>query len=431
MRRIISSLLLSATFLDAMSYATITGRLDDSAIYPATSHSFTVTVPDQYDASEPAALYLGLDGILCNAPDVIDTLIASGQMPVTIGVFLQPGVVKDSCGNILRYNRSNEFDAIDGTFARFLETELLPAVQTLKLDDGRQIKITENPDKRMIFGLSSGGIAAFAAAWNRPDLFRRVFSGCGTFVPMRGGNEIQALVRKHEPKPLKIFLQDGFSDSWNQLFGSWFAANAMLGTALEFAGYDCAFDWIEGDHSVRRATEIFTDVMTWIWTDFQSPVKSGKTGIDMLRQLLIEDSDWIKTDRQIHADTAATYPDRTMRAYRDKNSDWVRQQLFDNDGKAYADQRFYWLHSPHNNLLKTGGMSFDGDGNLWVLTDAGLQICDQNGRVRAILSLPHDFDVSTSGIIISDGMVEINGYVRALNAKSPVVGVRPDSQGQG
>ncbi len=177
MRRIISSLLLSATFLDAMSYATITGRLDDSAIYPATSHSFTVTVPDQYDASEPAALYLGLDGILCNAPDVIDTLIASGQMPVTIGVFLQPGVVKDSCGNILRYNRSNEFDAIDGTFARFLETELLPAVQTLKLDDGRQIKITENPDKRMIFGLSSGGIAAFAAAWNRPDLFRRVFSG--------------------------------------------------------------------------------------------------------------------------------------------------------------------------------------------------------------------------------------------------------------
>lgn len=191
-------------------HITLCDTLRGSAIYPATTHTFKVTVPDSYDGKSPARLYLGLDGILCNAPEVLDQLMYEGVLEPTIAVFLQPGVVYSEDGSVLSYNRSNEFDATDGRFARFLAEELLPRVESLVTPDGRRLALASDPAGRMIFGLSSGGIAAFTAAWHRPDLFGKVFSGCGTFVPMRGGNDLQALVRKTEPRPLRIFLQDGF-----------------------------------------------------------------------------------------------------------------------------------------------------------------------------------------------------------------------------
>ncbi|MBQ2562206.1 MAG: hypothetical protein II559_02170, partial [Muribaculaceae bacterium] len=178
----------------------VKGELRESATYPGTTHSYEVWVPDQYDGSRPACLYVGLDGQLCNAVAVMDSLMTVGKMPVTIGVFLQPGVVKDAEGKVLRYNRSNEFDMTDGTFARFLETEVLPAVEGTVTADGRRVRLSPDGNDHMIFGLSSGGIAAFTAAWFRRDLFRRVFSGVGTFVSMRGGNDLQMWVRKREPQ---------------------------------------------------------------------------------------------------------------------------------------------------------------------------------------------------------------------------------------
>ncbi len=210
-------------------------------------------------------------------------------MPVTVQIYLEPGVVKNGRGDIVRYNRSNEFDAIDSRFADFLEQELLPAVERIAMNDGRRIRLSVNPAQRCVFGLSSGGIAAFTAAWHRPDLFGKVFSGCGTFVPMRGGNELQAIVRKHEPKPLRIFLQDGYQDTWNPLFGSWYEANRQLASALEFAGYDCAFDWAEGGHSVRRATEIFRRVMTWLW---RTDTVATTTSNNLLSEMLDGATDW-------------------------------------------------------------------------------------------------------------------------------------------
>ena len=236
-------------------------------LYPGTERTFQVYVPDQYDGTRDACLYVGLDGVLCNAPAVMDSLIDCGKMPVTIGVFLQPGTIKDAQGNVLRYNRSNEFDATDATFARFLETELLPEIEKMQTPEGKPIRLSHRGCDHMIFGLSSGGIAAFTAAWHRPDLFGRVFSGVGTFVAMRGGNDLQAIVRKSEPRPIKIFLQDGSNDAWNPLFGHWYEGNRMLATALEFAGYDCRFDWSDGAHNVKRSSEIFADVMTWMWSD--------------------------------------------------------------------------------------------------------------------------------------------------------------------
>ncbi|MDE6270660.1 MAG: lipid-A-disaccharide synthase N-terminal domain-containing protein, partial [Muribaculaceae bacterium] len=433
-RRAAAMCLLAAVGLSAQASTRIEFTLSDSDIYPGTTHDVIVTVPEAYSPDSAACLYVGLDGILCNAPAVIDSLIASGEMPVTIGVFVQPGVVRDAADNVLRYNRSNEFDATDGTFGRFLAEELLPAVEALTTEDGRPIVLSANPDDHMIFGLSSGGIAAFSAAWFYPGLFHRVFSGCGTFVPMRGGNDLQALVRKNEPKPLRVFLQDGFSDTWNPLFGSWYEANAMLGTALEFAGYDCSFDWQEGGHSVRRANEIFADVMRWMWRDYPAAIIPGKTQNDMLAPMLIEGETWqAAAPLDLGGTPSALYPDSTLAVRTEPDSNWLWQSLRDPaTGRYTSDQRFYWLHSPDNEVLTVGGMTFDSNGNLWVVTSAGLQICDQNGRVRAILDLPPGLDASLSCIRIeADGTVRLNGHARRLNVRPATPGVRPPSQGQG
>ena len=411
-------------------YSTVEGQLDGSTIYPGTIHTYILTIPE--GVSE-GALYVGLDGILCNAPEIIDSLSTAGVMPPTFGLYLQPGRILDENGEVLRYNRSNEFDATDSRFASFLEKELLPYVEIQ-----HNVKFSKNPNDRMIFGLSSGGIAAFTAAWHRPDLFSKVFSGCGTFVPMRGGHDLQTIVRKHEPKPLRIFLQDGYDDAWNALFGSWFEANYVLGTALEFAGYDCKFDWGEGVHSVKRSSEIFKDVMLWMWRNYPAGITAGTTQNNYIAPLLIAGENWIKTNEGNEPNNEkvyAIYPDGSHGATPYSNSNYIAQYLIDKDGKNLFEQPFYWLHSYDNSKLNIPSLKFDGDGMLWVLTNAGIQICDQNGRVRGILSLPQDLsDIVQCSIEILDGEVKIKTpvatYSRHLNVKAPEKGIRPKSQGQ-
>lgn len=426
------------------AFELIEGEFVGSKIYPSTVHKYTVSIPAAYDGSE-ACLYVGLDGILCDAPARIDSLIATGDLPPMIGIYVEPGLVRDSRGNVLRYNRSNEFDAIDGRFARFLSDELIPAALNSVSAAGSPVRLKKGGGNAMIFGLSSGGIAAFVAAWHRPDMFGKVFSGCGTFVPMRGGNELQALVRKSEPRGVRVFLQDGFSDSWNPLFGSWFEANAMLGTALEFAGYDCKFDWAEGVHSLRRSNEIFDDVLKWLWRDYPGDSSLRTSKNSSLAEWLKNSGEWEVADTCAATGMAdgAVYPDGTHRVRKYPGSNYLWQYLIADDGTEYAPQPFYWLHNYTNGALRIGGMDFDGDGNLWVLTDAGLQVCDQNGRVRGMFRLPAALEerlwyeadaLESSSVKIFDGQVLIctdgNAWSRRLNTKSAGKGIRPESQGQ-
>lgn len=436
--RTLTILALCTSALTAQAYEQIEGQLTDSKIYPGTTHTFTVTLPDGYDGSEPAALYVGLDGILCDAPRVIDRLHAAGEIPAVIGVFLQPGVVYGADGEVLRYNRSNEFDATDSVFATFLERELLPAVEALSSASGKAVKLSHNPANRMIFGLSSGGIAAFTAAWHRPDLFGKVFTGCATLVPMRGGHNLQAIVRKHEPKPLKIVLQDTYHDTWNPLFGSWYEANVLMASALEFAGYDVTTDWTEGVHSVSRANEIFPEVMRRMWAPGTDTITAGKTANNFLHPLLVEGEGWTATEAPFVPGTGAgmrraVWPDGTVAAYSEPQSNFLMQSLVDADGKEYAAQRYYWLHTYDNKMVPVGGMAFDGAGNLWCVTGAGLQICDQNGRVRAILELPRGLDVASTSIALTDGAAMLTDgkqtWRRPLNITAPAKGQRPKSQG--
>ena len=425
------------TLAATAGHVLIDGTLDKSNIYPGTVHTFQVYIPDQYDGKRPAALYVGLDGVLCNAPEVMDSLITAGKMPCTIGVFLQPGLIKDAEGTVLRYNRCYEFDSTTDLFARFLETEVLPAVEQMKTKRGKAIRLSRQSQDRMIFGLSSGGIAAFNAAWHRPDLFGKVFTGVGTFVAMRGGNDLQALVRKTEPLPLRIFIQDGSNDAWNPLFGHWYEGNQMLASALQFAGYDVECDWSDGGHNVKRSTEIFPQVMEWMWRDWPDAPVVGETQNDFLKDILSnEDKGWEKVGNGTDGKpvTRIIYPDLTNIAIIPTTPSNTVWQYLLMDGQPTHGEPFYWLHNDDSRPLDIQTITFDSNGNLWAVTNLGIQVCDQNGRVRAILRLPQDIDAAIE-INISQGYVWIHtapaDWRRRFNACAPMLGVRPESQGQG
>ena len=429
--------------MNAVAHEIIKGTFKSKLYYPGTEREIQVYVPDAYDASSPACLYVGLDGILCNAPNVMDSLIAVGKMPVTIGVFIQPGVIKDKDGNVVRYNRSNEFDMTTRTFVSFIEKEVLPWVENLTTARGFPIKLSHRGADGMIFGLSSGGIAAFTAAWHRPELFSRVFSGVGTFVAMRGGNDLQAIVRKSEPRPLRIFLQDGTNDVWNPLFGHWYEGNRMLASALDFAGYDARYDWSDCYHGVKRANEIFPEVMEWMWQGWPEAPKCGKTQNNLLDTMLVYGGrgwkPWLWVVKENENDVpSAVYPDSTLIAKAHPGSNCLWQYTIDENGNEQNGQPFYWLHSYDNSQLDVKAMTFDGAGNLWVVTkDVGIQICDQNGRVRGILKFPGTLDGSDMMRIEihKDGidLYDRRGYIhtRQLHVTPPTPGVTPKSQGQG
>jgi sugar lactone lactonase YvrE/enterochelin esterase-like enzyme len=264
---------------------------DKSKIFPGTVRDYWVYVPKQYDAAKAACVHVNQDGIQFNAPAVFDRLIHNKEMPVVIGVFIMHGRVKAPSGKALdRFNRSYEYDGLGDNYARFLLEELLPEVEKQKTSDGRPIRLSHDGNDRSIGGTSSGAICAFTAAWERPDAFRRVFSGIGTYVGLRGGNNYPTLIRKYEPKPIRVFLQDGSGDL-NIYGGDWWMANQEMERALKFAGYEVNHVWGDGGHNGKHATEIFPDAMRWLWKDWPAPVKAG-AGSQQLRDILVPGEGW-------------------------------------------------------------------------------------------------------------------------------------------
>jgi len=246
--------------------------MDNSRIYPGTKRSYWIYTPAQYDASKPACLMVFLDGGgyvsetgANKIPIVFDNLIAAKEMPLTIGVFVDPGVVDaPNDKSQPRFNRSFEYDSFSGDYAKFLTDELLPLVAKTR-------NLSPDPDHHAICGASSGGICAFDVAWYRPDAFRRVYSMIGTFVGLRGGDEFPTFVRKTEPKPLRVFLQDGENDN-NIYCGDWWMANQSMERALTFSGYEVNHEWGAGPHSHQHGGSIMPNVLRWLWKDFPKPV---------------------------------------------------------------------------------------------------------------------------------------------------------------
>jgi enterochelin esterase-like enzyme len=237
-----------------------------SSIFKDTKRDWWVYVPAQYRAENPAAVMVFQDGRgpVEWAPTVFDNLIAKGDMPVTVGVFVEPGGVKAP-----RDNRSFEYDTLSDQYVRFLLEEILPEVE-------KSVKLRHDGASRAIAGQSSGGICAFTAAWERPAEFARVVSWTGSFTNIAagdklraGGHNYEALVRRVPKKPIRVFLQDGSNDLDN-INGSWWLANQTLARSLEFAGYDYKYEWGQGFHNYLHGRAIFPDTLRWLFHDWQS-----------------------------------------------------------------------------------------------------------------------------------------------------------------
>ena len=266
---------------------------DQSKIFPGTWREYWVYVPAQYKADKPACVYVNQDGIQWKAPTVFDNLIYRREMPVTIGVFVMHGRVKAADGTTAndRYNRSFEYDGLGDAYARFILEEILPAVEKQQTTDGRAIHLSKNGNDRAIGGSSSGAVCAFTTAWEKPAAFSRVFSAIGTYIGLRGANDYATLVRKYEPKPLRIFLQDGSNDL-NIYAGDWWMANQTMERALSFASYEVTHIWGEEGHNGTQGTAVFPAAMRWLWKDWPKPIATGSSKNKFLSDLLIPGQDW-------------------------------------------------------------------------------------------------------------------------------------------
>ena len=269
--------------------------IKDSKIYPGTTQTISVYVPAAYREEKPACVYVQLDGLSFHVSTVFDNLISQHAMPVTVAVGVESGSVAAAMEpGSPRYQRSFEFDSMSGRFARFLLEEVLPAVEQHGTPDGRKVHLSVNPDDRAIGGASTGGIGAFTVAWERPDAFHRVFSSIGTYVGMRGGEQYNVLVRKTEPKPIRIFMEDGVHDGWpgGPEMGDWWMSNLTMQRALEFAGYDLRYRWGLGTHDGHHADAVFPEAMRWLWRGWPAPVVAQEPGNPRLKEIVTPGEPW-------------------------------------------------------------------------------------------------------------------------------------------
>lgn len=392
---------------------------DQSKIFPGTQRDYWVYVPAQYQADQPACLYVNQDGIQWSAPTVFDNLIHKKEMPVTIGVFVMHGRVRaaDTNAAMDRFNRSFEYDGLGDNYARFLLEELLPAVEKIALPDGRRLRLSTNANDRAIGGSSSGAICAFTAAWERPDAFRRVFSAIGTYVGLRGGDRYPTLIRKYEPKPLRIFLQDGSGDL-NIYAGDWWMANQTMERALTFAGYDVKHVWGEGSHSGKHGTALFPDAMRWLWKDWPQPVKAGQSKNSTLEALLIPGEEWqLVGDGFGFTDGPAANPQGEVVFTSGPKSTTFKIAL---DGRVVE-----FL----SDAKKANGQAFGPDGRLFAVSlgDPSVRAYAPNGKATVIIEglAGNDLVVAHNGnIYVTDNSGSQSG------APGKVWLIKPDGEKQ-
>ena len=370
----------------------------ESKIFAGTTRDWSIYVPAQYKADQPAALMVFQDGEgMANVkgrwriPVVFDNLIARGDMPTTIAVFINPGHEKSKPQEKGKHsNRSFEYDSLGDRYCRFLLEEIIPEVR-------RRYTISEDPEMHAIGGSSSGAICAFTAAWERTDFFRRVYSSVGSYTNLRGGNVYPSLVRKTEPKPIRIYMADTSGDIDNP-FGSWPWANQQMASALQYMGYDVRFDWAEGyAHNADFGGSRFPDAMKWLWRkDVHKPVfnTAGDLGGDLtLLNLLIPGQSWeVAAENLGFADALCT----------DKDGN-----VYFCDMKAPAVYRINATEGTRTEIAKesVSGLEFGPDGLLYACQGSKSRVISINttsGEVKTVAEgvKPNDLAVTNDGFVL-------------------------------
>jgi enterochelin esterase-like enzyme len=237
-----------------------------SKVFAGTTRDCWIYVPKQYDGKTPACVMVFQDGGSYSnakgsyrAPVVMDNLIHKKEIPVMIGIFINPGSFAGKDPKKGGSNRSFEYDSLTPQYAEFLEKEILPEV-------GKKYKLRSDAAGRGIGGASSGGICAFTVAWERPDMFSKVLSHIGSFTNIRGGDRYPGIIRKTAKKDIRVYLQDGSNDLDNQA-GNWYLANLQMEKALQFKKYDHKTVWGDGGHTGKHGGATLPDAMRWLWRD--------------------------------------------------------------------------------------------------------------------------------------------------------------------
>jgi enterochelin esterase family protein len=237
-----------------------------SDVFAGTVRDCWTYVPAQYDGTTPACVMVFQDGFnymnpkgQFRVPIVLDNLIHKKDIPVMVGIFINPGVFPDKNPKRGGSNRSFEYDTLTDQYARFLEKEILPEV-------GRKVKLRQDAAGRGIGGISSGGICAWTVAWERPDLFSKVLSHVGSFTNIRGGDRYPGMIRKTPTKPIRAFLQAGANDLDNE-HGNWPLGNLQMAKALAFKKYDYRFEYGDGAHNGKHGGALLPESMRWLWRD--------------------------------------------------------------------------------------------------------------------------------------------------------------------
>lgn len=357
------------------------------SVFPGTVRDYSVYVPQQLDRARRAPLMVLQDGGGYQAVNVFDNLIAKKDIPPLVGLFVTPGRVKALSTNALdRFNRSYEYDGLGDNYAKFLLNEFFPFVE-------RQhgILLSTNADDRAIGGGSSGGIAAFTAAWERPNDFHRVFSSIGTYVGLRGGNAYPTLIRKFEPKPIRIFLQDGENDQ-NIYGGDWWMANQEMERALVFAGYDVNHAWGTGAHDGYQATQVFPDALRWLWRDYPAPVVANaakKSKQPFVNDILADGEDWQLVGQGYRYTEGPAVNVRGEVFFSDIPNNRIHKIGLDGAITVFAE-----------NTGGANGLMFGPDGRLFACA---------NGKKQIVA-----YDTGTQATVIADG-IESNDLCIAHN----------------
>ncbi|SNS41516.1 enterochelin esterase [Granulicella rosea] len=280
------------------------GTLSDSIsvvskVYPGMVSAYRVYIPAQYDPNVSAALMVFQDGAgyldregMYPALNVIDNLVAMKNVPVMIGVFVNPGDIadapkspdfafvqrymKENGGTLKSDFRSEEYDTVTDRYNRYLRDEVLAKVET-------KYNIRKDAYSRATTGFSSGGICAFNTAWFRSDEFSRVISWSGSFsahqwkeIPgdLDGGQDYPEKILREPHRNIRVWLADGSRDL-ELRDGSWPLDNIRMANALKMAGYDFHFSFGMGAHSPAYGGTQLPEEMIWLWRDYD-PAKTSQ-----------------------------------------------------------------------------------------------------------------------------------------------------------
>ena len=260
---------------------------EESKIYPGIAKNrpapapyqrkVAVYVPKQYVAGTPARFLVAQDGLgyMNTLPKILDNMIHDHRLPVMIAILINSGG-----GDAQGSERGLEYDTVSGTYAEFIEKEVLPRI-------AREFNITftKDPQGRATMGGSSGGAAAFTMAWFHPELYHRVLTYSGTYVnqqsPLNPSSPHGAwefhehLIPGNDPKPIRIWLEVSENDNGSKRdeasLHNWVLANQRMAAVLKAKGYAYRYVFAEAaGHTDGRVTrQTLPGALEWLWQGYK------------------------------------------------------------------------------------------------------------------------------------------------------------------